>query len=106
MSGDYSLKDVLKTIEKEIQKLPVKINGANNGSFASGMYGIMMPKSMNGPIGNINYPLPYKLELPALLNGPQYNSMKMNAPAYNEQSFKEVSGYTYDNFSSNFSPID
>ena len=67
----------------QILNRPVNISGINNGTFGSGLYGIMMPESLNGPIGFVNYPLPYKLELPTLLAGPQYNSQLMNVPKYN-----------------------
>ena len=91
----------------QILREPVKIAGINNGTFASGMYGIMMPESLNGPLAYINYPLPYKLELPTLLNGPKYNSQLMNAPQYNEQSFLNVSGYTFNNnFSETTAPLE
>jgi len=91
----------------QILREPVKISGINNGTFGLGMYGIMLPESLNGPLGFINNPLPYKLELPTLLDGPKYNSQLMNVPKYNEQSFLNVSGFTFNNnFSTTSSPLE
>ena len=100
--NQWTTNDIIKKIEQEIQKSPKKIRGANNGVFASGMYGIVMPASMNGPLGYINNPLPYKLELPTLLNGPKYNAVNRNLPAYVPQ---EIGAFNVQNFSSNAAPI-
>ena len=104
------INNVRAQFQKESNQIlnePVRISGINNGTFGVGAYGIMMPPSMNGPIPYINYPLPYKLELPTLLNGPKYNSKLMNAPQYNEQSFLSVSGYTFNNnFSETSAPLE
>ncbi len=52
---------------------------------------------MNGPFGYNGNSLPYKLEMP---NSPDvlYNSKLFNAPAYNEKTFLDISGYSYSGF--------
>jgi hypothetical protein len=83
-----------------------QINGINNGTFAFGMTGIMLPESLNGPFGSIFFPLPNKIDHPATLTGgPQYNSKLMNAPQYNEKNFIDVSGFAFSNFGLNQAPV-
>jgi hypothetical protein len=83
-----------------------KIAGSNNGTWAAGMgRGALFPPSMNGPLGYINYPLPYDQEMPVLFDGPKYNAQAYNGPAYNEAAFKSVSGYTFNKYSTDQAPI-
>ena len=71
------------------------IRGQNNGTFGFGMFGGLFPKSMNGPFGSMNYPLPQVSNL-KVSQSPYYNSKYFNGPDYNQQSFSEISGYTFD----------
>lgn len=71
------------------------IKGSNNGTWGYGMTGGLFPTDMSGPFGSRGYPIPINVDYPALLYGnPNYNSMVRNAPAYNEDSFNKISGYT------------
>jgi len=80
------------------------LRGNNNGTWGFGMTNALFPISMNGPFGSVGYPLLNYNEFPTILKNPQYNSRLMNSPAYNEQSFLDISGFSFSGFGNDNGP--
>jgi len=60
------------------------------GVWGQGMYGVLLPPSLNGPLGP---GMAIDDTYPNMSYEPPYNARKQNAPAYNSRSFEKISGY-------------